>query len=220
MSRGGPRWRMGYTSKEVGEMMEAVGPYARPMCGRWPSAEEKGRLALLVVDMQREYGPMAAAVAGNVAALVAACREKGIRVLYTQHGHEDLEEDGGMLYEFWGELPMRGSKAWQFIPEVQPLPSEHVVHKKTYSGFLNTDLEETLVSYGTTTLIIAGVLTNCCCETTARDAFNRGYRVVFVPDATATSSKDLHLSTLKTLAYGFTYMVPTAELLSALRSRY
>lgn len=56
-------------------------------------------------------------------------------------------------------------------------------------------------------VIVSGVMTNLCCETTAREAFVRGFRVFFSTDATATSSAELHDATLKNLAYGFTYLV-------------
>lgn len=56
-------------------------------------------------------------------------------------------------------------------------------------------------------VIVTGVATNVCCETTARDAFVKGFRVFFSTDATATSSVDLHEATLKNMAYGFAYLV-------------
>ncbi|XXG60368.1 hypothetical protein AAC387_Pa04g2295 [Persea americana] len=56
-------------------------------------------------------------------------------------------------------------------------------------------------------VIITGVMTNLCCETTARDAFVRGFRVFFSTDATATSSREMHEATLLNLGYGFAYLV-------------
>lgn len=79
--------------------------------------------------------------------------------------------------------------------------------KHTYSGFYNTDLERHLKETGKTEVIITGVMTNLCCETTAREAFIRGFRVFFSSDATATINEDLHVSSLKSLAYGFAYLV-------------
>jgi len=63
---------------------------------------------------------------------------------------------------------------------------------------------------------VAGVMTNLCCETTAREAFVRGFRVFFSVDATATSSVDLHEATLKNLAYGFAYFLDCERLKLAL----
>lgn len=59
---------------------------------------------------------------------------------------------------------------------------------------------------------MTGVMTNVCCETTAREAFVRGYRVFFSTDATATVDSELHEATLKTLAYGFAYLVDCQRL--------
>lgn len=61
-------------------------------------------------------------------------------------------------------------------------------------------------------MIVTGVMTNLCCETNAREAFVRGFRVFFSTDATATSSEDLHVATLKNMAYGFAYLVDSESL--------
>lgn len=70
-----------------------------------------------------------------------------------------------------------------------------------------TNLEEKLKKMGVEEVIVSGVMTNLCCETTAREAFVRGFRVFFSTDATATTSEDLHQATLKNMAYGFAYLV-------------
>lgn len=89
--------------------------------------------------------------------------------------------------------------------------------KHTYSAFQNTDLESHLNENGRTEVIVTGVMTNCCCETTARDAFVKGFRVFFSSDATATSDEDLHISSLKTLAFGFAYLVNVNSLAATLK---
>ena len=100
-----------------------------------------GKCALLVIDMQQYFLPLASPIVGNVLSIVEACRSKEIRVIF-----------------------------------------------------------------------ITGVMTNCCCETTARDGFVRDYRVFFVSDATATTDKELHLASLKNLCYGFAHVLSTEEL--------
>lgn len=89
--------------------------------------------------------------------------------------------------------------------------------KHTYNAFYGTDLESHLKELGKTEVIVTGVMTNCCCETTARDAFVRGFRVFFSTDATATSNEDLHNSSLKTLAFGFAYLVNVNSLSATLK---
>jgi len=94
-----------------------------------------------------------------------------------------------------------------------PRRGERIIWKHRYSGFYNTDLEVVLRGMGATDLIIAGILTNICCETTARDAFMRDFRVFFLADATATSEPEFQAATLKNLAYAFAYVLTVDSLL-------
>lgn len=91
-----------------------------------------------------------------------------------------------------------------------------MVEKNTYSAFRNTRLEEKLLEMGAKEVIVTGVMTNLCCETTAREAFVRGFRVFFSADATATSDSELHEAALKNLAYGFAYLLDCPRLQDAL----
>lgn len=92
------------------------------------------------------------------------------------------------------------------------------MEKNTYSGFRGTQLEERLKDMGVEEVIVTGVMTNLCCETTAREAFVRGFRVFFSTDATATSSEELHQATLMNMAYGFAYLVDCKTLQTAFLS--
>eukprot|EP01105_Mastigella_eilhardi_P000632 TRINITY_DN1074_c0_g1_i1.p3 TRINITY_DN1074_c0_g1~~TRINITY_DN1074_c0_g1_i1.p3 ORF type:complete len:203 (+),score=72.20 TRINITY_DN1074_c0_g1_i1:27-611(+) len=188
--------------------MDLATKYARKPV--WPARREA--CCLLVIDMQQFFGETSASVAAPVRACVEACRRAGVRVAFTQHGHEDTARDGGMLAEFWSELVVRGTPGWRLVDGVAPGGDEQVFHKKTYSAFCGTQLQERLREWGVDTLILAGVLTNCCIETTARDAFCRGFRVVVVPDATATSDRELHAASLAGMAFSVAYLVPVREL--------
>jgi isochorismate hydrolase len=88
-----------------------------------------------------------------------------------------------------------------------------------YSVFQRTGLEERLRSGEIEELIITGVMTNCCCETTARDAFVKDFRVFFVSDATATANDELHIASLKNLAYGFAHIISTEQLCGQLSKK-
>jgi isochorismate hydrolase len=175
------------------------------------------KTALLVIDMQCYFRELAEPILGNVLSLIENCREKGVRILFTRHGHRDLSKDGGMLRKWWGELIVYGTREWELIEELNPAETEPIIDKNRYSAFFNTGLDEQLRSLDVEDLIISGVMTNCCCETTARDAFVHDYRVFFVADATATADEELHLSSLKNLAYGFAYIVETKDLCNHLR---
>ena len=118
-----------------------------------------------------------------------------------------------------GVRSLHGTKDWLFLPEVTVESRDIVLPKKCYSAFYETDLEKILRSKGIQDLIISGVMTNLCCETTARDAFMRDYRVFFLIDGTATGRGDHHLATLKNLGFGFPYLMTCDELVQALKSK-
>lgn len=165
------------------------------------------KTALLVIDMQRYFEGVARPILQSVLDLLDACRTAGIKIVFTRHGHHDPKKDGGMLARWWGELIAYGSREWELFGELSPRPEEPIIDKTRYSAFHGTNLDEWLHRNGIEDLIITGVLTNCCCETTARDAFVRDYRVFFVADGTVTRSDELHLASLKNLAFGFAHVV-------------
>lgn len=173
-----------------------------------------GKCALVVIDMQQYFLPLASHIVGNVLSIIEACRSKGIRVIFTRHGHKDISKDGGMLSKWWGDCIMYGSSEWELIKGLGPQDTDGLLDKNRYSAFFGTELDESLRSRGIEELIVTGVMTNCCCETTARDGFIRDYRIFFVSDATATVDEELHVASLKNLAYGFAHILSTEELRS------
>jgi len=94
-------------------------------------------------------------------------------------------------------------------------PGDLVLDKNRYSAFAGTNLEQMLRNIDRDELIISGVMTNCCCETTARDGFVRDFRIFFTTDGTATVNQDLHRASLKTLAFGFAYLADVDSLIEA-----
>jgi len=172
---------------------------------------DSAKAALLVVDKQNYFRELAEPILSNILSLLTICRSKGVEVIFTRHGHLDPLKDGGRLKEWWGELIEYGTRGWELMEELDA-PQELILDKNRYSAFFNTGFEERLQRWGVQDLIITGVMTNYCCETTARDAFMRDYRVFFVADATATNDEELHVATLKNLAFGFAYIVDTRTL--------
>lgn len=170
------------------------------------------KCALLVIDMQQYFQSIASNILGNVISIIEACRLRNMRIIFTRHGHHDIIEDGGMLSQWWDDFIQYGSKDWELIKALQPSDYDAILDKNRYNAFHGTNLDESLKSIKTEELIITGALTNYCCETTARDAFVRDYRVFFVGDATATVDEELHLATLKNLAFGFAHIVSTEQI--------
>lgn len=173
---------------------------------------QRGKCALVVVDMQNYFLPLALPIMDKVCSIVEACRLNNVKIYFTRHGHRDSEKDGGMLREWWGDCILYGTREWEIVNALTPSETEPVIDKNRYSAFFGTSLDERLKAGGIEELIITGVMTNCCCETTARDAFMRDYRVFFVSDATATVNEELHLATLKNLAFAFAHILDTESL--------
>jgi len=182
------------------------------------------RSCLLVVDMQNfflnpkspTFSPGGLAILPNVTKLIKSFRKKKLPVIYTTHVHKDKELDGGILAWWWEGMIMENTKDAEIHPDLAPLPEEKIIQKHRYSAFYNTDLEIVLRCLKVEDLVITGVMTNLCCESTARDAYFRDYRVFFLLDATGTVNEDLHLATLKNLAFGFAYVTHTKEILQGL----
>lgn len=168
---------------------------------------------LLVIDVQNYFSSMAGPILPALNTTINLCRGASIPVIFTRHCHKS-PADHGMLGEWWnGDLVYDGTFESELMPGLGLRKGEdEVVEKCTYSAFYGTRLEERLKELGANEVIVTGVMTDLCCETTARDAFVRGFRVFFSTDATATSVPELHEATLKNMAYGFTYLVDCQRL--------
>lgn len=138
---------------------------------------EGGGTAVLVVDVQEaavSRGPYRAEeVLENIATLVEASRSAGVEVIYAQH--EDRE----------GPY-VRGSDGWVIHAPLRPDPSEKVFHKRFNSAFRDTELRLYLEERGVETLILVGMQTEYCIDTTCRVAFEHGFTVV-IPELTNTT---------------------------------
>ncbi len=182
--------------------------------------------ALMIIDMQNDFldkktpafTENARYIIPYLQKLCKTARKEKIPVIYTAHCHQDPKIDGGMTAQWWPEIRNKetlvaGTKGAGIIKELKPLPKEKIIYKHRYSAFYNTDLEIYLRGLDVTDLIITGIMTGICCESTARDAFFRDFRVFIIGDATAAGEDDLHLNSLKILAYAFAYVTTTKEII-------
>jgi ureidoacrylate peracid hydrolase len=185
-----------------------------------------GASALLIVDMQMFFldpagptyasgGPAALPV---VKSLAAAFRAAGRPVIFTQHVHHPNGSDLGLMDWWWEGRCLQGSEASGIHPDLTPHPGERVIVKHRYSAFYNTDLETVLRCLRIEDLVIAGVMTNLCCESTARDAYFRDYRVFVPADGTGTITEEMQLASLLNLAFGFAFVTTGDELERQLRA--
>lgn len=184
----------------------------------------RDKAALLVIDMQRFFlSPDSPTfTCGGIAIipilkqLIAAFRAVGRPVIYTRHVHHPERLDAGILEWWWEGMCLEGSPESEVHSELAPLPNEKVILKHRYSAFYNTDLETVLRCLKIEDLVISGIMTNMCCESTARDAYYRDYRVFFLADATGSINEDMHLASLLNLAFGFAVVTTTDSVIQHL----
>ena len=137
------------------------------------------RSALLVVDVQ--VGVVVQAwdrdrIIGNVSLAVRKARDAGVPVVWVQHHDEELE---------------RESPAWQWVPELEPLPGELRIHKSYNSAFESTELLSELDRLGVGRIFLAGAATNWCIRATAYGALDRGFDITLISDAHTTQDMEL-----------------------------
>jgi biuret amidohydrolase len=197
--------------------------------------------AMIVVDMQNDcvadgailQARQAHAMVPKLARTLRACRENGIRVIYTAHVFRSDGSDMGLYAELFDVVAGRavlvdGSPGSQIYGDLTPAPGEHVIKKHRYSGFYGTDLDIILRGWGIETVIISGTTTENCCHATARDAMARNYRVAFLSDCTGTfdypdlgygaiAATDVHRTTLAILAFSTAHVMTADEFLSLVR---
>jgi len=126
----------------------------------------------------------------------------------------NLERAAGVDDIWWS-----GNPDFDVRTELAPLAGESVIRKTTNGAFNGSVLNDLLQRNGISTLVITGVVTSACIETTARDAADRGYACALVDDAMADYDPDMHRATLKAFALNFGRVVASAdELIRAIRS--
>jgi ureidoacrylate peracid hydrolase len=190
--------------------------------------------ALIVIDMQNGFcvanGFMdqiglgyeaSASVIEPIGRLVEASRAAGIPIVFTRYSLNEDYSDGGLLMEVFPQIKGTGGMVrhtWDadVVAALEPLPGEIVLDKTRYSAFYDTDLEERLRTLGVDTVIVCGVTTNICVESTVRDAFFRDIRTVVPSDGTAAVTPALHEGALEDFRYGFGQVGTVDEIAAAL----
>jgi len=110
----------------------------------------------------------------------------------------------------------RGAAMWELSPALDVAETDLIFDKTRFSGFIpgTCDMHEALQARGIETLIITGTLTNCCCESSARDAMQMGYDIIFVSDANAALTDAEHNATLASMAALFADVMSTRDVLA------
>src|SRR3954471_15168953 len=205
----------------------------------WPAT------ALLIIDMQRDFmepGGFGETLGNDVsqlgraikpiAAVLDAARAAGILVVHTREGHlPDLSDappakiergapskrigDPGPM----GRILIRGEPGHDIIPALYPLDSEILIDKPGKGAFYATELGDILQKYGIENLLVCGVTTEVCVNTTVREANDRGYRCVVLADGCASYFPEFHemgLNMIKAQGGIFGWVSTSAEVLKAL----
>jgi nicotinamidase-related amidase len=210
-----------------------------------PIEIEWSATALVIIDMQRDFleaggfgetlgndvSRLATAVK-PIASVLCAARDLGILVIHTREGHlPDLSDaprakvergapslrigDPGPM----GRILIRGEPGHDIIAELYPLPGEIVVDKPGKGAFYATSLGEILQQHGIANLLVCGVTTEVCVNTTVREANDRGYRCVVLADGCASYFAEFHEMGLKMIkAQGgiFGWVSDSASVLKAM----
>jgi ureidoacrylate peracid hydrolase len=189
------------------------------------------RTAHLIVDMQNGFMepgapvevPMAREIVNEVNRVSAAVRAAGGRNYFLRYTtpHGDVPAWPVM----WNRLGPGGAKVhqdaftpgahyWRLWPTIEVEDGDVVLDKHRFSAFTpgTSDLPARLEAAGIETVIISGTLTNCCCESTARDAMQNNYRVIMAADANAALSDEEHAATLHILGMVFADLRSVEEL--------
>ncbi len=208
-------------------------------------AMEPRGTALLIIDMQRDFlepGGFGAALGNDIARLrgaiaptrrvLAAWRAAGLTVIHTREGHRpDLADlppakrargrlasgigDKGPM----GRILVRGEPGHDIIPELAPLPGEPVVDKPGKGAFYATDLDAMLRNRCISRLVVCGVTTEVCVNTTVREANDRGFDCLVLEDCVGSYFAEFQaagLAMIKAQGGIFGFVAPSAALLAAL----
>jgi ureidoacrylate peracid hydrolase len=194
------------------------------------------RTAHLIVDLQNgfmERGapvevPVAREIVGAVNSISAAARERGGQNIFLRM---TIDEESQSSWSNWfaymhsgsnrvrmTEAFARNAHYWCLWPELEITGKDITVDKTRFGAFVPgaSCLHEILQERGIDTLIITGTLTNCCCESTARDAMQMNYKIIFVADANATLTDAAHNATLDNMLMLFADVMTTQEVLAAI----
>ena len=193
----------------------------------------KERTALVVIDMQRAFledeGSLARAgidITGLKAAmegckrLLASARQAGVPVIHTRYVYRPDYADGGILVNYI--MPQlrevdslaAGTPDIEIVDELAPVDGETVIDKNRPSAFYATNIEPLLNGLGVDSLVVCGVTTNICVETTVRDASQRDYKVFVPKDATGELEQLRYDGALAGMAWVFAKIVETDDVIS------
>jgi ureidoacrylate peracid hydrolase len=192
-------------------------------------------MALINIDMQVAFvegtplsAPDGLKLVPVVNKLAAACRAAGVMVIHTRHvtrpDGSNLGTMGELIEAVREGYIMDGRETSELHPAIEVGPKDIILKKPRYGSFTGTDLDLVLRSNGIDTVIISGICTNICCETTAREAGMRDYHVFFMEDGTETfpvgnlSVEEIKRAVNTTVGLAFANVIPVDEMIARLNT--
>ena len=189
------------------------------------------KMALLNVDMQGHFvdmTPGGTELLERINKLIGVCRNHGVLVVHTAHV---VRADGSNVGVMGEIAPIvkegilnEGSETVALHKDLDIQDDDILLNKPKFGAFYGTDLETMLRYRGIDTVIITGIATNICCESTAREAVVRDFRVFFLSDGTATydigdmSAEQMQQATLNILGFAFAQIASVDEIIEKLES--
>jgi len=180
--------------------------------------------ALLILDMQdffhnkssHAFVPSAKAIIKPIKSLANLFINNNLPIITTKHINN--KANAKQMDYWWQDILTEDSEFSQIIPDFD-IPQAELIIKSQYDTFYNTNLHDILQKNNIEQIIITGVMTHLCCETTARAAFVRGYNVFFPIDGTATYNEEFHNASLTNLAHGFANITLIENLIQAFNDK-
>jgi nicotinamidase-related amidase len=188
----------------------------------YPYSFPRDRIALLVIDMQRDFVEpggfgstlgndvtRVAAIVPDVARLIAGCRAAAVPIIHTKEAHKPDLSDCHTAKRARGQAKLRigdpgpmgriliaGEPGNDIVPALAPAAGEAVIEKPGKGAFYRTQLQEHLDERGLSHLVLCGVTTEVCVQTTMREANDRGYECLLIEDATESYFAEFKRATL------------------------
>jgi ureidoacrylate peracid hydrolase len=202
---------------------------------------ERGRTALLVVDMQRGFVdpgqamevPPAREIVPAIRALLDGFRAKRLPVVFTEFTyspaipilvgelhpeHRPATPGAPRGFGVPSSSCLEGDASARTIGALAPRPDELVVRKRWYDAFAGTELDGALRARGVTSLVVTGTMTDICVLSTVVGAFNHEYRISVVADGVATLWPEIQRATLDIVGRAFGRVVQSKEVLDTISS--
>lgn len=175
--------------------------------------------ALLVLDMQNVFTnsnshafiPSAQSIIEPIQRIIKKMTSVKRLIVFTRHVTSNQEKD--LMKLWWRDSISADEKESEIIEELETSQGIKIT-KNHYSAFIDTNLKNILNRSDINQVLITGVMSHLCCETTLREAFMRGFEPFFIVDATATYTEQLHLGTIRAVSHGFGVCLSSEEILN------